>query len=451
MSKRTDRPTQVERFGIEFIPEEERHGSPRRVFTLWFAANLTIADYVIGVLCTNVFGLSVLEAIPVLLFGNVLGGLFLGLSAAMGPSLGFPQMFSSRASFGRRGNYFMGGLNWISTVGWFTVNTILGSEAVQALLPSSNFVADAAVLVALQVLLAVYGHDLIHLFEKAMSAVLGVLFLWLFVLTLPHMGDALSFSPHPPGVGASIGALGTVLAVSFSYIMSWSPYASDYSRYLPSSTRRSRVALLALAGGAAASFGVELVGALIGSLTRSLDYFTALGAFASPFGGLAILAVILGAVAANALNIYTNALSALVLDIRSRRWKMVVLGGIVGLALAVLGGRNFEPFYENFLLGLDYWITPWLAIVLVDFYLARRTTVERCMNARSWEGGALAVYSLSLAASVPFMVPALNLGFPFGSLSWIFGGADFSYFVSFAIASLLELVRAGRRADTVHR
>ena len=101
-----DKSSQIERYGIEHIPEEKRHGSAGREFTLWFAANLTIADYVIGVLCVNLFGLTVIQCIPVLVVGNVLGGLVVGLSAAMGPKLGYPQMFSSRSSFGRQGTTY---------------------------------------------------------------------------------------------------------------------------------------------------------------------------------------------------------------------------------------------------------------------------------------------------------------------------------------------------------
>ena len=94
----SDKATEVERYGIEHIPSDKRHGTPGRTFTLWFAANLTIADYVIGVLTTQLFGMTLTQALPVLILGNILGGLVLGLSAAMGPTLGYPQMFSSRSS-----------------------------------------------------------------------------------------------------------------------------------------------------------------------------------------------------------------------------------------------------------------------------------------------------------------------------------------------------------------
>ena len=442
----TDRPATVERTGIEHIPPEERHGAPGRVFTLWFAANLTVADYVIGVLCVQAFGLTVPQSIPVLLAGNLLGSALLGLSAAMGPRLGFPQMLSSRSSFGRRGNYLFGGLNWISTVGWFTVNTILGVEALEAVFPGVNFYASATALVALQVVIAVYGHDFIHLFEKIMSLVLGVLFLGVFVLTLPKLGAALSFVPSGGVAGVpALGPVGVVLAASFSYLMSWSPYASDYSRYLPSAVSGRRVALFALAGGAAASFAIEVIGALVGSLTPGAGFFTDLYHFAGSFGPLAIVAIILGAMAANALNIYTNALSALVLDIRAKRWLMVVVGGLVGLALSFGVQANFVFNYQDFLLLLDYWITPWLGIVLVDYFVAKRTTVDSSAKPPLWNWRALAVYSVAVLVSVPFMVP-LNpingqpLGSPFGALASVFGGADFSYFISFGIAVVLTYI-----------
>ncbi|MDG6910363.1 MAG: cytosine permease, partial [Nitrososphaerota archaeon] len=115
----------------------------------------------------------------------------------------------------------------------------------------------------------------------------------------------------------------------------------------------------------------------------------------------------------------------------------VAVGSAVRLALALYGSANFEVNFENFLLVLDYWITPWLGVVLVDYFVLRRTGVERTANPLGWDGRALAAYLVAVAVSVPFMVPALSLGYPFGSLAFLFGGADFSYFISFGAACLL--------------
>ena len=450
-----DRPAEVERTGIEHVTEDQRHGSPGRVFTLWFAANLTIADYVIGVLCVlppgEGFGLTVPQAVPVLLVGNILGGAFVGLAGAMGPTLGYPQLVSSRASFGRVGNYIPGALNWLSTVGWFTVNTILAVFALQVMFPGANFVAGAAAYVAIQAVIAIYGHDFIHLFEKVMSIVLGLLFLLIFAITLPSLGVALAYVPAGATGALSLGAVGTVLVSCFSYLMSWSPYASDYSRYLPARVSRSKILFLALAGGAASSFGVEVVGALVGSITpvqSGASYFGGLYSAAGAFGWVAMATLILGAFAADALNLYTNSLSALVLGVRASRWKTVAAGAVVGFLIAITVGEQFEPFYESFLLLLSYWIMPWLGIVIVDFFVAGRTTVESSGSPKEWDLGALLVYALSVAVSVPFMVPALSLPFPFGSVAPALGGADLSYFVSFGVACALTLLlrRAGRMA-----
>ena len=424
----------IEKLGIEHVPDGARHGSPGRVFTLWFAANLTIADYVIGVLATTVFGFNVWNALPVLLVGNLLGGLFLGAAAAMGPSLGFPQMLSSRASFGRFGNYLPGALNWISTVGWFTVNTILGAEAVEVLFPGSNYAAVAVLLCVVQLLVAVYGHDFIHLFEKVMSVVLGLLFLLVFAVAVPLLGAPAQ--PQSPALPVTLGAVGTLLAVSFSYLMSWAPYASDYSRYLAPETSKARVLLFALAGGASASFAMEVIGAAVGQITASTNYFSALSGIAGAYGPLAMLAVVLGAVAANALNLYTNSLSALVLDLKARRWVTVMAGGVAGLVLALLVNATFERFFEDFLLALTYWITPWLGVVLVDFLLGR-TTVTGSEHPKPFDGRGFIAYGAAVLVSVPFMVPPTTIGYPVGSLAGIFGGADFSYFISFVVAAVL--------------
>ncbi|HXW36573.1 MAG TPA: hypothetical protein VEJ36_01535, partial [Nitrososphaerales archaeon] len=50
----------------------------------------------------------------------------------------------------------------------------------------------------------------------------------------------------------------------------------------------------------------------------------------------------------------------------------------------------------------------------------------------------LGIYIASICISVPFMVPAVSIGPPVGSLAGVFGGGDFSYFISFSAAGTLE-------------
>src|ERR1700682_4678834 len=93
------RPLGIEQKGIEFIPLEERYGSPRRLFTIWFSTNLTILCLTVGTLGVS-WGLPLKWTLLALVLGNALGTIFMSAHSAQGPHLGIPQMIQSRAQFG---------------------------------------------------------------------------------------------------------------------------------------------------------------------------------------------------------------------------------------------------------------------------------------------------------------------------------------------------------------
>src|SRR5437588_897432 len=277
-----DRVAIPEPYSIEHIPYAERHGHGGQLLWLWLAANLTIADYAIGFLPVRVLGLSLWPSIIALALGNILGGLVLAWSAAMGPAAGYPQMFIGRRAFGRVGGYLPAALNWLSTAGWFTVNTILGSFAIQLLVPGLPFPVAAAILVVVQTLLVVYGHNLIQAFERYLALILGILFGLAPVIAITH-GSTIA-ACQPTTMRNTLSQFAVVLPVSFSYIMSWSPYASDYSRYLPEITSRSYIAIYVFIGAVLASFLTEVVGLLVAIVAPAGA--TPIAALKSVLGGL---------------------------------------------------------------------------------------------------------------------------------------------------------------------
>src|SRR5438128_11008862 len=107
--------------------------------------------------------------------------------------------------------------------------------------------------------------------------------------------------------------------------MSWSPYASDYSRYLPEITSRSYIAIYVFIGAVVASFLTEVVGVQVailapGAPTPIAALKTAMGGF----GASAVVAVMLGATTANVLNLYSTTISAKVLDTRLPRCEAAI-------------------------------------------------------------------------------------------------------------------------------
>ncbi|MDG6967638.1 MAG: cytosine permease [Nitrososphaerota archaeon] len=420
----------MERLGIEHVEEERRHGLPFSAFTLWFGANLTIADFALGSLF---FGLPLSSVAVAIVLGNILGGVLVGLMAAMGPTFGYPQMMISRAVMGRSGNVPFALANWVSTVGWFTVNIILGGYAIE-LAFGLPFYAAAAVMVVVDIALATYGHDIIHAFEKAMSVVLGVMFGAIALMAYLKAGTG--FAAYEAGASFDAYFWVLVVAVVFSYLMSWSPYASDYSRYLPRGASKLRVVAFTAAGGAVASAWAEVAGFFV-YVAANNTHLNAVAALAQVSGGysvFALMAIVLGAVAADALNLYTNSLSALVLYGKAGRARTVLVAGGVGFALALAASSSFGSFYQNFLLTLDYWITPWIGVMVAAFFVKKvRSGVE---GAPPFVASGLGAYALGMLASVPFMnLSSYGVSYV-GPVASLMGGADVSYFVGAIVAFL---------------
>jgi NCS1 family nucleobase:cation symporter-1 len=151
----------VEPHGLERIEESERHGRPRDLFALWFAANAETATFAVGILTIALYGTSFRGAAIGLIIGNVLGYAIVAALSQLGPRFGRPQMVVSRRAFGQVGNEVPAVLAFLSGVGWFAINSVFGAAALGALLHLDYLPALAIILIA-QIAIAIYGHNMIH-------------------------------------------------------------------------------------------------------------------------------------------------------------------------------------------------------------------------------------------------------------------------------------------------
>jgi len=440
---------QVEPYGTEVVSAAERHGQPRSQFTLWLGCNLTIADFALGFLPISL-GMSWGWAIVSVLVGNLLGASVLAACSAMGPTYGVPQLIIGRYTFGRIGGYLPAFFNYVSTIGWFAVNNILGSFGLQVLFPQLAFWQGALILVVIQGLLAVYGHNLIHTYERVMSVVLGILFAIVTVIAITHHAKLGAYHPHTTSPWVMFLVM---VAAAFSYIGSWGPYASDYSRYLRANTSRSRIWLFTFLGSFIASVWLELVGLAVGVLAvgqaaaQAGNPIAELHSVMGGFGAIAVVAIILGGTAADALNLYSNSLTAGALDIRLPRWLLAVIASVIGLVLSLAGSGHFESNYESFLLMLGYWMMPWVAVLFSDFYVLKsqrnagqagsRSRGGHAEQAVRWAG--VVSFLVGFIVSIPFMSSSLYTGF----LAKAMHGADLTFYVGFVVAALCYLAIRG--------
>jgi NCS1 family nucleobase:cation symporter-1 len=361
---------EVEPGGAEFIPLNERHGRPLQLFWTWTSPNMEFATIFVGVLAVAGFGLGFWEAALALVLGSAIGGITQGLLSTRGPRYGVPQMVLSRLGFGYWGNILPAGLNSVTAgIGWFAVNSVSGALALNVLthLPQ---VLCLLIIVAVQVAVAFFGYNLVHLFERYAFPILTIIFLIASVIILSKA--------HPGATHHTIpGAFLLTFGASFGYAVGWNPYAADYTRYFKPDTSKAAIAWWSGLGLFLSCALLEIVGAAVGTAVGADKALAGpggmTGLLATPLADLTLLAIALGAVSANVLNIYSGALSFTALGIRmplSMRRAIVALGfGAIGFFLAWSGLHNAGTKYENFLLIIAYWIAPWLAVTFCDWWL----------------------------------------------------------------------------------
>src|SRR5712692_8210473 len=412
-----ERVATVEPGGVEYIALKERHGKPIDLFWTWLSPNLEFATIFVGIIAITLFGLNLWEAATAIVVGTLLGSLTQGVLSTWGPKFGVPMMVESRGAFGFLGNILPAGLNTITgAFGWFIVNSVSGSFALQALALGIKvtvpFWLAFLVIVVAQVLVATLGHNLIHVFERWALPLLGVVFAVACIFIFANGNYTFAATTSAP-----IGGWLLAFTAAFGYAAGWNPYAADYTRYMAPTVNRRMVGLWAALGVFISCVVLELAGAVLvtvknfdpsGIPTAQLQH-----AMPDFVYYLTLLCIAIGAVAANAINIYSGTMSLVALGIRElgmtlkqRRAALAVAAGVLGYLIGVIGSANVGPGskYEYFLLLISYWIAPWLAVVLVDYWLRRGDYGDESMfydtKYQRWQG--VAAMAIGLAVSVFF-------------------------------------------------
>jgi purine-cytosine permease-like protein len=463
--------TAVEPGGIEYIPDRERHGSPIQLFWTWMSPNMEFATVFVGVLPIAVFGGGFWPTVFGVTLGSLMGSITHALLSTMGPRFGVPQMVEGRASFGFFGNFLPAALSWLTaSFGWFIVNSVSGTFALVTLtsvVSNKTAVLDFRVafviVVVAQVIVAFIGHNLIHQFERIIFPYLTAVFGLATIIILVQAHPGLDFNAKALGAaGGPSAAFILAVFIAFGYAIGWNPFASDYSRYLPKSSNPRTVALAAGLGVFVSCTVLEIAGAAAATISQLGNNPTE--QFTNPLPVwlqvLVLLGIAIGAVAANVLNIYSGSMAFLTLGINlAVQWRRAISAlvfGAIGLAIGLLLQANVAPGskYENFLLLITYWITPWLAVVITDFVLHRGRYPEKVFYDTGWANwkGFIAMLA-GIIATTPFwdQPPSISLPSFFGSVPTNNPQlGDLSFFAGAIVATVVYLVlyQLGRQSST---
>lgn len=438
----------IEKHSIDFIPHDERHGKPRDLFTLWFSANMQFTTVTTGAVAI-LLGLDLFWAIVSIIVGNLIGAIFMAYHSAQGPKLGIPQMIQSRAQFGYYGATLPLVLVLVMYIGYFASSAVLGGQALSGWLhvPSTIGIVLVALVCAI---LAVYGYDTIHRFERYLAYIFAAAFIYLTIRM---------FILHPVSTTVHTAFSFPAFLLSVSIYVTWqvtyAPYVADYSRYLPERTSIGSTFWSTYGGTVIASAWMMVVGALAMAVAEKA--FNANGvAFVVGQSGPAFLMaifyilILLGLIAADVLNLYGIYMSTMttVTSLRKSghsqplRIGIIVAGGVIGTVLAIWGQGAFLNNYSNFLLLLLYFLVPWTAINLTDFYLLRhgryQTTaiIEPTSLYGLFNWRAYVAFFVAILCEVPFMNTTLYEG----PVAKALGNADISWIIGIIISGGLYYV-----------
>jgi NCS1 family nucleobase:cation symporter-1 len=366
----------VETHGIDPIPDQERHGAPRELGFLWAGAFANYASLFTASLLTTYYGLGVWDGLTATALGTVAAAVILGLLSNTGPRSGQPQIVFTRRIFGLRGSYLGAGLTLFLAVGWFAVDCVIAAQAGAQLLGTDNRLLTfglVIVVAAVSVAVAVYGHQTIKVLETYGAIAFAILAALLFLFLAPQF----HWTQGPTVAGADyFGAFVLGFMTCFALVASWYPFASDYSRYLPASSRTGSVTMWPVVGVAIPMILLGLFGLLLPTIDAKLASDQGLLAvihahtpawIAIPF----FLFVVAGEIWANYLDVYTAGLVSMAMGIRLKRWQTALGCGILGTALAAYAVliSDFHIAYEDFLILTYLWAPAWAAVVLLSFFV----------------------------------------------------------------------------------
>jgi nucleobase:cation symporter-1, NCS1 family len=467
----SDRVWSIETHGIRPIPESDRHGVPRELFLIWFAANISILGVSYGTYLVTFYSLNLWQSLIAGILGTVVSFLLVGFISLAGKKGSAPTLVLSRASFGVRGNALPTAVSWLALVGWEIVLVALATLAAETLLDRIGVGSGDAVLAiafvviaAITIAIGLLGHATIVKIQTWFTWAFAALTIVFIVLEIPqiHWSKVTSL-PSGSFLGGFLGGMSVIMA---GLGIGWVNAAADYSRYLPRRSSSEGVIGWTTFGGSLPLLVLIPLGILLAANNPNL------ASSANPIGDLAaplptwflvpyLITAVGGLIAGALLDIYSSGLNLLTLGVKIPRYQSVAFDGtlmVLGNIYILFIAKNFITPFISFLISLGILLASWSAIFLVDLAMNRR---EGYTEDDLYEPGGR-YGAVNWAAIVAFVVAVfVGLGLvgpgliysPPAALTWLgyllplfggktgaIGGGGFAIPIAFVVAGVLYAV-----------
>lgn len=448
----------IETHSIDFIPHNERNSKLSSQGPFWFLGNFHFFTISIGFIGVSM-GLSALWTFIAGALGIMFGTIFMAFHGSQGPEMGLPQMIQSRAQFGYRGVILVLFATLFVFVGFNVVNVTLLMNGLSNVFGTSPLLI-CIVSVLIGALLSIYGHDLMHKCFK-----------WALIISLPvyallSLAAIFDFIPVQsainvssevePSSGFSWVAFATQFAIAASYNISYAPYVSDYSRYLPKNTSRTKLVTVVFLGASISGAWMMGLGAWMAEKIQAQDALTGLAQMSDsllPNSGVIVVALAAFAfLPIIALNTYSAMLTLLtgidsiksIKPTQSARTLAIVLISLLEMVLAFSMSSQNLGLLHNFLMLMLYFLIPWTAVNLVDYFFVRKGhyAIRHFFQPKGiygeWNTRGISSYLIGFAAMIPFLTIFDHDGNPVfvGFIAEMIESVDIAWLVGLLVSGI---------------
>jgi NCS1 family nucleobase:cation symporter-1 len=389
----------------ERVSETRRAGSPRTLAATWAGVLLAPGTIITGMVAAGgSAGPGFAYGFGGLALGTIVGCVAVAFISIWGPRTGMAQMPLGRLAFGA--------LNFVpqifliaSLIAYNALNDLFGVNALANSL-GVPFALALVVVVAIEVVVVIFGVRLMKILGMIISSVMLVICIWLLVSvagTAPDPAPAMQS-------GFPLGLFLLAVALGLSGSIAWTVQACDLSRVLPARTSPRGVFLWVFVGMTVPLLVLGGIGAWV-----STD-----AALANPMGRVqellgagpaaAVALVVLGVslATANAFNDFSAGLSLRQMGVRLPRVACSLIVAAVGLCLAIASMHtSLGELTSDIVLFAGYYTAPWFGVAIYELIVRRHDSQPWRIPAQSSKAAATA-FLAGFVLLLPFTATPLG-------------------------------------------
>lgn len=425
---RVDKVGKVESYGVDYIPNEERHSRPRNILYILFGGSMTFGIIVVGWVPVSL-GLGWWESASAIVVGSAIGATLMAPMSLLGLRSGSNNPVASGAHWGARGR-IIGSILGITAdlvfaalciwaAGEVLARSVIRIFGVEDQTFSLVLLIVSYLLVAIvMTLVAVLGHANMVSFTKWMVPTAGLIMIVYVFVASPN------FDPNYAGPEYALGSFWPTwvfgMLACAGTVASYGPYVGDWSRHI--STKRFPVKYSVIASWVGGFFGMG--GAFLFGAYTAVTFSDPLNSYATefainvPFWFLFFtlyLAFVPGTAQA-VINIYNMGLDFSSIVPKLSRVQATIYLSIVSTIMVFIGAffQQLSLIVSSYLAILIVLVAPWIIINLIGYF----------NNRGYYDPQALQVFNRGLI----------------GGIYWSYKGLNFRAFGAWAVAIIVGLL-----------